>query len=52
MKTKNIPINDLYTLAINNQNWLSGDGVHFTKAGSKELAKQVAASIEARVENQ
>lgn len=52
MKAHNIPIDDLYEAVLPNAaKWQGGDKVHFTAAGSDELAKLVAASIETALES-
>ena len=52
MKAHNIPIDDLYEPALRHAGqWQGGDKVHFTAAGSEELAKLVSASIEKALES-
>ena len=52
MKKEGVIANDLHKLALPNlKEWQSKDGVHFTKKGYSELAKQVASSISGALGN-
>ena len=46
MRSKNIPIDDLYEFVLPNvKNWQNSDKVHFNRTGNEELAKKVSGAI-------
>lgn len=44
-----VPIDDLFPLALARPDWFAGDGVHYNEAGCAGLAAAVAASVAATV---